>query len=123
MNQITLIGRLGRNPEIKYIQTGTAVLTFSMATNHRIKKDGEWKNYPDWHRIVAWDKLAEWNQHLKKGDKIFVVGRQTNRSWEDKDGNKKQIAEVIAKELYKILEPKKQGSSYRTNADEEDVPF
>ena len=98
INKIYLAGNTTNDPELKYTPNGNPVLNFSMATNRGSKgKDGVYKNIPTFHRIIVWGKIAEYlARNLKKGDQVVVEGRQDNRSYEDKDGNKKYISEVIA---------------------------
>jgi len=130
VNKAILIGRLGADPEIRYTQSGMAVASFRIATNNRIKRGDEWIDEPEWHRIVAWDKLAEiCNQYLKKGMLIYVEGRLRTRSWEDQDGNKRWTTEIHAREM-QMLEPKgtQGGVSEASELEpppivEDDVPF
>jgi len=82
-NRVELIGNLTRDPEMRYTPSGAAVATFSIATNRTFVSDGEKKEEADFHRCVAWNKLAELcSQLLKKGNRVFVSGRFQNRSWE-----------------------------------------
>ena len=98
INKIYLVGNATGDPELKYTPGGKAVLNFSLATNRSIKgQDGSYKDVPTFHRIVVWEKLAEYlSKNLKKGDPVVVEGRQYNRSYNDKDGNKRYISEVVA---------------------------
>jgi single-strand DNA-binding protein len=98
VNKAILIGNLGRDPEVKKTPGGTTVATFSLATTERYTdKSGERQERTEWHNIVAWSKLAELvGQYLKKGSSIYVEGRITTRSWDDRDGNKKYRTEVVA---------------------------
>ncbi|MBD3378360.1 single-stranded DNA-binding protein [candidate division KSB1 bacterium] len=98
LNKVMLIGRLGADPELKYTPSNTAVLNMSIATNTSYKaQDGSQVENTEWHRIVAWRKLAEIiNQYAKKGSQVYVEGRITTRSWEDKDGTKRYTTEVVA---------------------------
>lgn len=98
INKVMLIGRLGADPELKYTPAGAAVLTLSLATNTSYK-DTEGKNQEktEWHRVVAWRKLAEIiGQYAKKGSRIYVEGKLTTRSWTDKDGGKRYTTEIQA---------------------------
>lgn len=96
-NQITLVGNLGRDPEMRYNANGSPKTEFSVATTRSWKKDGEWQEETDWHNVVVWgDRAERAAENLRKGMQVLVVGRQTNRSYEDKDGNKKYRSEVIA---------------------------
>ncbi len=98
LNKVMLIGRLGGDPELKYTPSGTAVVNFSLATNFVWKdQSGEQKEKTEWHRVVAWRRLAEIiGEYAKKGSRIYVEGRLETRSWEDQNGNKRYTTEVIA---------------------------
>jgi single-strand DNA-binding protein len=99
-NRVELIGNLTRDPELRYTPTGSAVVTFSIATNRTYVVDGEKKEDVDFHRIVAWNKLAELcSQLLKKGNRVFVSGRLQNRSWEGQDGVQKQTTEIVIEDM------------------------
>jgi single-strand DNA-binding protein len=100
LNKVMLIGRLGKDPELKYTNTGTAVCTFSLATNDTFKnKDGTMTDNTDWHNCVAWAKLAEiCGQYLKKGTSVYLEGKQRTRSW-DQDGVKKYMTETIIERI------------------------
>src|ERR1700690_3683706 len=102
LNRVTLIGNLGKDPEVKYTPQGTPVAKFSMATTRSYKgKDGQWQDQTDWHNVVAWDGLAKIaGEQLKKGSKVYVEGRLQTRSWDDKQsGQKKYMTEVVAYDL------------------------
>jgi single-strand DNA-binding protein len=97
VNKVILVGNVGRDPELRYTQGGQPVASFSIATNERFKdKDGNWKDRTEWHRIVAWGRLAEiCGEYLRKGRQVFVEGRIQTRDWEDKEGNKRQTTEIV----------------------------
>jgi single-strand DNA-binding protein len=96
LNQVTLMGNLTREPELKQTPTGQSVANFSLALNRSYKQDDEWKEATDYIDVVAWGKLAEQIQeHLSKGSKALVSGRLQSRSWET-DGVKKNKVEVLA---------------------------
>ncbi|MCU1312210.1 MAG: single-strand binding protein [Candidatus Angelobacter sp.] len=103
VNKVILIGTLGKDPELKYTPQGTAVTKFSMATNESFKdkQSGEWKERTEWHNIVCWQRTAEVAaEYLKKGGKVYIEGRLTTRSWDDKDsGQKRYMTEVVANDL------------------------
>ena len=102
VNKVILIGNLGKDPEVKYTPSGTAVAKFSLATNERYKdKAGEWQDRTEWHNIVAWQRLAEIvGEYVKKGSKIYIEGRLQASSWDDKEsGQKKYKTEIIANDL------------------------
>lgn len=105
-NRVELIGNLTRDPELRYTPAGTAVCTFSIATNRTYISDGERKEEADFHRAVAWNKLAELcNQLLKKGNRVFVSGRLQNRSWEGQDGQSRQTTEIVIEDMI-LLTPR-----------------
>ena len=101
LNQVQLIGNLTRDPEIKYTPQGTAVCTFTIATNRAWKTEsGEDKEEADFHRLVAWRQLAEiCAKLLKKGAKVYVSGRLSTRSWDDASGQKKYMTEVVVSDM------------------------
>ncbi len=102
LNKVMLIGNVGKDPEVKFTPSGTAVAKFGLATNERFKdKSGEWQDRTEWHNVVAWQKLAEIiGQYVKKGSKIYIEGRLQTSNWEDKQsGEKKYRTEVIASDL------------------------
>ena len=105
-NRVELIGNLTRDPELRYTANGVAVVTFGVATNRTYVTDGEKKEEVDFHRIVAWNKLAELcNQLLKKGNRVFVSGRLQTRSWEAADGQTRQVTEIVLEDMI-LLSPK-----------------
>ena len=102
LNKAMLIGRLGRDPEIRSTTGGTKVATLSLATDYNLrnKTTGEWETKTEWHRIVAWDRLAEnAERYLQKGKLIYVEGRITYRSYQDRDGNTRYTTEIVANDL------------------------
>jgi single-strand DNA-binding protein len=110
LNKVMLIGNLGRDPEIRYTQGGTAVATFTVATTEKFKgKDGQMQDQTEWHRVVAWSRLAEiCGEYLHKGSKVYIEGKLQTRKWTDQNGNEKFTTEIIAREM-KMLSPR--GSS------------
>ena len=100
VNKVILIGHLGRDAETKFTPSGVAVTKFSVATNRRWKdqQTGEWKDETDWANVVLWrqENLAN---YLTKGKQIYVEGRLQTRSWDDKDGKKQYMTEVVADEV------------------------
>ncbi|MCH7541523.1 single-stranded DNA-binding protein [Patescibacteria group bacterium] len=102
LNKVMLIGNLTRDPELRYTPSGTAVCSFSVATNRSWTPSdgGERREETEFHRIVAWNKLAELcSQLLTKGRKVYVEGRLQTRSWETPDGNKRFATEVVAEDM------------------------
>jgi len=99
VNKVILIGNLGRDPELRYTQSGQAVANFSVATseNWNDKSSGERVERTEWHRIVAWGRTAELaSQYLAKGRTVYVEGRLQTREYEDRDGVKRKVTEVVA---------------------------
>jgi single-strand DNA-binding protein len=111
VNKAILVGRLGRDPETRFTSGGQAVANFSVATDHAYKdKNGERQKRTEWHKVVAWGKLAEIVQkYLKKGSLIFIEGRIETREWQDKEGQKRYSTEIIANEM-RMLGSKSDGS-------------
>lgn len=101
INKVIMIGRLGADPEVRYTPAGSTVANFSVATNTAWKdKDGNKKEDTAWHRIVAWNKLAEIvKEYVKKGNRIYVEGRLRTRSWEDQNGQTRYMTEVVANQI------------------------
>ncbi len=99
-NRVELIGNLTRDPELRFTPNGSAVCTFGIATNRTYMVEGERKEEVDFHRLVAWNKLAELcNQLLKKGDRAFISGRLQTRSWEGQDGQQRQTTEIVIEDM------------------------
>ena len=125
MNKVFLIGNIGKDPEVKYINSGVKVASFSLAT-YRNKEES------DWHNIICFDKVAEIAEnHIKKGGKVAIYGRIQYRNWEKPDGSKGYATEIIATEI-KLLSAKEQASAEtpKQKADREkqeepeyDLPF
>jgi single-strand DNA-binding protein len=100
VNKVILLGHLGKDAETKFTPSGVARSTFTIATNRRWKdqQTGEWKDVTDWHNVVLW-RSENLTNYLTKGKQVYVEGRLESRSWEDKDGQKRYITEVIADDL------------------------
>lgn len=101
VNKVILVGNLGADPETRYASTGTAVTNFRIATSENwTNKEGGKETRTEWHRIVAFGKLAEiCAEYLNKGKQVYVEGRLQSRSWEDKEGNKRWTTEVVANNM------------------------
>jgi len=110
LNKATLIGNLTRDPELRYTPQGTAVCTFGLATNRQwVTESGEKKEDAEFHKIVAWNKLAEiCSQLLKKGRKVFVEGRLQTRAWQGQDGAQRSTTEIVISDMI-ILDSKRDG--------------
>lgn len=103
-NKVILIGNLGRDPEVRRLEGGSAVGKFSVATNENYKDQaGNWQTKTEWHDVVVWRQLAERAERdLKKGTMVFVEGKLTHRKWQDKDGNNRYTTEVVANVVRKL---------------------
>jgi single-strand DNA-binding protein len=129
LNKHSIIGHLGKDPEVTYSAAGTAVAKFSVATNYRQKDAaGEYQDQTDWHNIVAFKRNAEFaGQYLKKGDKVYVEGPNRTRSWDDKaTGQKKYMSELIANELIPLGGAKESTAKPSSGIDklkDDDIPF
>jgi single-strand DNA-binding protein len=101
VNKVILIGNLGKDPEIRRLDTGRAVANFSLATSETYKnKNGEKVTSTEWHNIVLWTPLAEIaEKYLHKGNQVYIEGKITTRTYDDKDGNKKYITEIVGREM------------------------
>jgi single-strand DNA-binding protein len=101
VNKVILIGNLGRDPEVRYTQNGTAVANFTLATNEVWNdKAGERQERTEWHRIVVWGKQAEIaREHLAKGKQVYVEGSIQTRQWDDREGNKRTTTEIKAQRV------------------------
>jgi single-strand DNA-binding protein len=124
LNQVQLIGRLGKDPEIKYTGSGKAVANFSIATEEKWKNQaGEKQSKTEWHRCVAWGKLAEIIQnYVKKGNLIFVQGRIETRKWEDRDKITRYSTEIVVDKM-QMLGSKNDGANRPEAPAREDADF
>ena len=137
VNKVILIGRLGADPEVRYTPDGTMVVNFRIATDESYRnKQGEKVTKTEWHRIVVFGRLAEiCANYLGKGRLVFIEGKLQTRTWDDKDGNKRSLTEVLASNM-QMLESKGQGRGQDAVMDEpmpayglgepmpdDDVPF
>lgn len=97
VNKVILIGNLGRDPELRYTQSGTAVCNFSLATTERTKQGGEWTDHTEWHNVVVFGKAAEsCSNYLAKGSSAYIEGRIQTRKWQDREGKDRTTTEIIA---------------------------
>jgi single-strand DNA-binding protein len=102
VNKVILLGRLGKDPEVKYTPSGTPVAKFTLATNDRFKdKDGNWQDRTEWHNLTAWARTAEIvGEYLKKGAQVYIEGSLHTHSWDDKQtGQKKYMTEINVNDL------------------------
>ncbi|OCX51077.1 single-stranded DNA-binding protein [Mucilaginibacter sp. PPCGB 2223] len=97
INKVILVGHLGKNPDIRYLEGGVSVVSFPLATSETFSKDGRKVEQTEWHNIVMWRGLADVAaKFLQKGKLVYIEGKLRTRSFEDKDGNKKYTTEVVA---------------------------
>jgi single-strand DNA-binding protein len=123
VNKVILVGRLGADPQLKYTPSGRANVNFNLATNAVWKdQEGNQQEKTDWHRVSAWGKLAEiMGEWLKKGSYVYIEGRLQTRSYEDSNGVKKYITEVVATDL-EMLGKKGEGAPAEAPSSEEMPP-
>ena len=124
MNKVILMGRLTRDPEVRYTQTNnTLVASFSLAVNRRFVRQGE-ERQADFINIVAWSKLGEFcSKYLKKGQQVGIVGRLQTRTYDDAQGQKRYVTEVVAEEAYFADSKKEESELSEKNKAEDDDPF
>ena len=137
VNKVILVGNLGRDPEVRYTQSGTPVANFTMATTDRWndQSSGEKKERTEWHRVVVWGKQAEIaGEYLRKGRQVYVEGSLQTREWTDRDGNKRYTTEVKA-QMFQMLGRRQDGEFAQGDQggqavaepdpkiEEDDIPF
>lgn len=134
INKVILVGNLGADPEIRYTPSGTAVANFRLATSEtRTNKEGQKETKTEWHRIVTFGKLAEiCGEYLSKGKQVYIEGKIQTRSWDDKDGTKKYMTEILANTMQMLggkdasspSSAPSEGPGYEVPpSDIDDVPF
>ena len=125
LNKAMLIGRLGAAPEIRYTPSGTPVATFQIATNERWKDgNGETRERTEWHRVVAWNQLAEiCEMHLNKGKLVYIEGPIRTREYEDKDGNTRRVTEIIVRNMQMLDRAGNTAKEEVPPPVEQDIPF
>lgn len=127
LNKVMLIGRLGRDPEMRYTPSGRPVTTFSLATSRTWNtSEGERRTETEWFNVVAWGSLAEiCKQYLIRGQQVYVEGRLQTRHWEDNDGNKHSAVEIVANEMIMLSERREnnQGTEFDYSPESDEPPF
>lgn len=120
LNRVTLIGNLGRDPEVRRLENGTAVAKFPIATNENYKdNNGEWQTMTEWHDVVLWRNNAEYaEKYLKKGSMVFVEGKITHRKYTDKTGIERYATEIVANNC-RAFEKRESNTNFPT----EDSPY
>lgn len=133
INKAILIGHVGNDPEVRHLEGGTPVANFNLATSETYtNKSGEKVTQTEWHHIVIWRGLAEVvEKYVKKGAQLYIEGRIRSRSWDDKDGNKRYITEIVA-DTMQILGKKSDssgdsnatasGSSFQSTSTKQEIP-
>ena len=118
VNKVILIGRLGKDPEVRKINATTTVCNFPLATNESYKnQDGSYTEQTEWHNIVMWRDVAERAERiLKKGSTIFVEGKLRTRSWEDKENHKRYTTEIVV-ENFQLLDKREQSGTPQANSE------
>jgi single-strand DNA-binding protein len=124
VNKVILVGRLGKDPEVRYTPDGTMVTTFNMATDESYKdKNGEKVQKTEWHKVVTYRKLAEiCGNYLVKGKLVYIEGKIQTRSWEDKEGVKRYTTEIIANDM-QMLDSKGQSRPAESMAPDTAAPL
>lgn len=135
VNKVIIVGRIGKDPEVRHLESGKSVASFSVATSERYKdKNGNKKENTEWFNVVLWSPLSEVaEKYLKKGDQVYIEGKLSTRSYEAKDGGKRYITEVVGRELVMLgggvktseLESKPKEADVESNGgdDKDDLPF
>lgn len=132
LNKVMLIGRLGKDPEQRQTQSGTAVVNFSLATSEKFKdKDGSWQERTEWHRVVAFGSRAEvLAKYLKKGSPVYIDGALQTRDWEDKDGQKRYTTEIVMRDFQFLSSGESSGDRQQSTSqapssdiNDDDIPW
>src|SRR3972149_6153809 len=126
LNKVMIIGRLGRDPEMRYTPSGRPVTTFSVATSRNwTTSEGEKRVETEWFNVVAWGNLAEiCKQYLSKGHQVYIEGRLQTRHWDDQEGNKHTSVEINANEMIMLNERREADENDDTESSEnEEFPF
>ena len=136
INKVILIGRLGKDPEVRYTPSGVPVANFSLATSEewKDKSTGEKQERTEWHKVEAWRRLGEiCGEYLHKGKQVYIEGRLQTDTWEDRDGNKRYTTKIIAQNM-QMLDSTGRGDKLRPEENqmeseepirvpEDDIPF
>jgi single-strand DNA-binding protein len=128
LNKVMIIGRLGRDPEMRYTPSGKPVTTFSVAVSRNWNtSDGERRSETEWFNVVAWGNLAEiCKEYLTKGYQVYIEGRLQTRQWDDEKGGKRTSVEIVANEMIILSERRdgnQEGNINEIPADEDEFPF
>jgi single-strand DNA-binding protein len=123
INKVILVGNLGKDPEVRYLEGGTAVANFSLATSesYKDKTSGERRTVTEWHNVVVWRGLAEIaEKYLKKGNQVYIEGKLRTRKWQDKDGKERYTTEIVGDNMQML--GKKDENSSVSNSGSPDTP-
>jgi len=129
LNKVMIIGRLGKDPDVRYTTNGDAVADISIATSEKFKKGDDYQEKTEWHKCVIWGQKAEFAKtYLKKGQLIYVEGKLQTRKWQDKDGNNRYSTEVQVFTLTTLgksefSQPTSQPNQPTSQSGEDDIPF
>jgi single-strand DNA-binding protein len=128
LNKVMLIGRLGRDPEMRYTPSGRPVTTFNLATSRTWNtSEGERRTETEWFNVVAWGSLAEiCKQFLNKSQQVYIEGRLQTRHWDDPEGNKHSVTEIVANEMIILGERREMnsaGGELGAEDEEDEFPF
>ena len=132
LNKAIVIGHLGKDPEIRYTVSGSAVANFSVATDEKLKnREGEWEERTEWHNVTVWGRLAEIaGEFLTKGKSVYIEGRLQTRKWQDRDGKERLTTEIVGEKLLMLSkkDPLSEGdftsgSLYEPPGSASDEPF
>src|SRR5271155_5211614 len=111
VNKVILVGNVGKDPEVRYLDNKMVVAKFSLATSDSYKKDGQRVDTTEWHNIVLWNKLAEIaEKYVHKGSKLYLEGRIKSRTWEDKEGKKHYATDIVCDNMT-MMDTKKSDES------------
>ncbi len=124
INKAILVGNLGKDPEIRTLESGVKVAQFSLATTESYKDSaGNWQDKTEWHNIVMWRFLAERaEKYLHKGSQVYIEGKITNRQYQDKEGNTRYISEIVAEKFMMLGKREGGGGSFPPPPTAEDAP-
>lgn len=123
-NRVQLIGHLGVDPEVKTFDSGSRQVSMTIATNERYQQNGEWKEETQWHRLVAWNRVAERvEQQLRKGSFVLIEGKLTHRSFDNPQGEKRYITEVQVQNFVPLEKRPTDLNSEGSQEESDDLPF
>ena len=133
LNKVLLIGNLGKDPEVRYTTSGTAVASFSLATSEKFKnKGGEWEERTEWHNVILWGRLAEIaGEYLGKGKTVYIEGRLQTRKWQDKEGKDRYTTEIVGEKMQMLskkdtgreVDPEPNSFYQPPDSSGDDIPF